>query len=277
MTEIDRQYQKLLRQILETGVEEVNWRTGHKVKSLPGLTVVIGAEDGFPLVSLRKIPLRLFVAEQVWFLTGSRRPEEFLRKFTKIWDDFSSLSGVVTVAYGWRWRNHFGRDQIDELVRMLTKDSSNRQGVVVTWDPAGDGLIAKQKLNVPCPFAFTVNIIGGRLNFHNLVRSNDMMLGFPHDVAGFALLQRMLAGYLGVGVGRYTHSISHGHIYDIHYDAARVLVRRRSRQKLIRLEPEKDWLKRAMKGDEKLVVEVVDQIERQYRPLESIAGLKIVL
>lgn len=241
------------------------------------MTVTVEPEDGFPLLSLRKIPVRLFTAEQVWFLTGSRRPEEFLRQFTKIWDDFSSLSGVVTAAYGWRWRNAFGRDQIMELVRLLKQDPSNRQGVVLAWDPGGDGLGAKTKLNVPCPFGFTVNIIGGKLNFHNLVRSNDMILGFPHDVAGFALLQRILAGHLGVGVGRYTHSISHGHIYDIHYDAAEELVRRRSRQRRIMLEPSSAWLRRAMKGDKDLVVEIVAELDRQYSPLRAIPGLKIVL
>lgn len=277
MTEIDRRYQQVLRQILDQGVEEVNARTGHRVKSVPGVTVTVEPEDGFPLLSLRKIPVRLFTAEQVWFLTGSRRPEEFLRQFTKIWDDFSSLSGVVTAAYGWRWRNAFGRDQIMELVKLLKRDPSNRQGVVLAWDPGGDGLGAKTKLNVPCPFGFTVNIIGGKLNFHNLVRSNDMILGFPHDVAGFALLQRILAGHLGVGVGRYTHSISHGHIYDIHYDAARELARRRSRQRRIMLEPGPDWFRRAVKGDSQLVVEIVEELERQYRPEAPIPGLKIVL
>jgi thymidylate synthase len=274
---LDRQYQKVLGQILEQGVEEINTRTGHKVKSLPGVTVVIEPEDGFPLLSLRKIPVRLFTAEQVWFLTGSRRPDQFLRQFTRIWDDFSSLSGVVTAAYCWRWRNAFGRDQIGELVAMLKKDPSNRQGVVLAWDPGGDGLGAKTKLNVPCPFGFTVNIIGGKLNLHNLVRSNDMILGFPHDVAGFALLQRILAGHLGVEVGKYTHSISHGHIYDIHYEAARELIKRRSRQGKISLEPSSTWLARAMKGDSKLVIEIVAELERQYRPLPPFSGLKIVL
>ena len=75
-----------------------------------------------------------------------------------------------------------------------------------------------------------------------------MILGFPHDVAGFALLQRILAGHLGVKVGRYTHSISHAHIYDIHYQAARELVKRRSQHGKIKLEPKPDWLKRAMRG-----------------------------
>lgn len=277
MTELDRQYQKILRRILTEGVEEVNARTGHKIKSLAGLTVAIEPEDGFPLLSLRKIPVRLFVAEQVWFLTGSRRPDQFLDQFTKIWADFSSVSGVVTAAYGWRWRQQFGRDQMMELVKLLEKDPSSRQGVVVAWDPGGDGLGAKTKLNVPCPFAFTVNIIGGKLNLHNLVRSNDMILGFPHDVAGFALLQRILAGHLGVGVGKYTQFISHAHVYDIHYDAARQLVRRRSRQGKIELEPGLAWLRRAMKGDRDLVVEIVNDLERQYQPLPPISGLKVVL
>ena len=104
-----------------------------------------------------------------------------------------------------------------------------------------------------------------------------MILGFPHDIAGFALLQRILAGHLGVRVGKYTQSISHGHIYDIHYQAAKEIVRRTNRHKRIKLEPEKDWLKRAMKGDEQLVVEIVNKLERQYKPLSPIPGLKIVL
>ena len=274
---LDRQYQKVLRQILKEGVEEVNKRTGHKIKSVAGVTVVIEPEDGFPLLTLRKIPVRLFAAEQVWFLTGSRRPEEFLNKFTHIWDDFSSVSGVVSAAYGWRWRHQFGRDQIAGLISSLKKDASNRQGVVLAWDAREDGLGGKQKPNVPCPFGFVVNIIGGKLNFHNLVRSNDMILGFPHDIAGFALLQRILAGHLGVGVGRYIHSISHAHIYDIHYQAAAELAKRRKWHKIIKLEPEQNWLMRAMEGDEKLVVEIVDKLSRQYQPQSPISGLKIVL
>ena len=123
---------------------------------------------------------------------------------------------------------------------------------------------------------FVANIIGGKLNLHNLVRSNDMILGFPHDVAGFALLQRILAGYLGVGVGKYTHSMSHAHIYDIHDDAAKAMMGRRAKSSKISREPKKDWLKRAMRGDRELVIEIVSELERQYKPLAVIPGLKIV-
>src|SRR5512147_2341129 len=114
MTEFDAAYQGLVRRIMTDGIEEVNARTGHAVRALPGLTIEV--ERGFPLLTLRRIPLRVFIAEQVWFLTGSRRPEESLRQFTKIWDEFTNINGVLPTAYGYRWRRHFGRDQIGKLV-----------------------------------------------------------------------------------------------------------------------------------------------------------------
>ena len=134
-------------------------------------------------------------------LLGGRRPAEFLDQFTKIWNDFTNPGGVVTVAYAYRWRTHFGRDQLAMLIDLLTKEPSSRQGVIVTWDPANDGLGGVTKRNVPCPYTFTVNIIGGKLHLHNVIRSQDMILGFPHDVAGFVLLQHILAQKLGVAVG----------------------------------------------------------------------------
>lgn len=278
MTTFDIQYQNLLKEIMDFGIEEVNLRTKHKVKALPGKTIEIEEEDGFPLLTLRKIPVRIFVAEQIWFLMGSRRPSEFLNKFTKIWDDFENIDGVVSTAYGYRWRHHFGRDQIKLLVEMLEKDQTSRQGVIITWDPASDGLSSKYlKANVPCPYTFTVNIIGGELHLHNTVRSNDMILGCPHDVAGFALLQQILAARLGVKVGKYTHSISHAHIYGIHYQAASELIKRKNNHPPLKLEAKKDWLERAQKGDEKLVEEIVSQVSKQYNPMEKVEGLQIVL
>ena len=92
--EFDWQYQTVLRQIMESGVEEVNKRTGHKTRILPGAFFAI--ERGFPLLSLRKIPVRIFVAEMIWYIMGSRMPSEFLQEFTKIWDDFSWLSLAET-------------------------------------------------------------------------------------------------------------------------------------------------------------------------------------
>lgn len=278
MTSFDLQYQKLLKEIMEDGIEETNERTKHKVRALPGKTIEINPEDGFPILTLRRIPVRLFTAEQVWFLTGSRRPSEFLNKFTKIWDDFTNVDGVISTAYGYRWRHHFGRDQIGLLIKMLEKEPSSRHGVILMWDPSNDGLSSTfKKANVPCPFTFTVNIIGGKLHLHLIVRSNDMILGAPHDMAGFALLQRILAARLGVKVGKLTYSISNAHIYGIHFDAAREIIKRKNTHKPLLLEAQKNWFERAEKADEKLVEEIVEIINKQYNPMESIKGLQIVL
>jgi thymidylate synthase len=276
MTQFDAAYRELIRRIMTDGVEERNIRTGHATRALPGLTIEVTA--GFPLLTLRRIPLKVFIAEQVWFLTGSRRPEESLRQFTKIWDDFTNLNGVIPTAYGYRWRRHFGRDQLAELVSLLERDPTSRQGVVVAWDPGGDGLDTRPShKNVPCPYTFTANIIGGALHLHNIVRSNDMMLGCPHDVAGFALLQRILAARLGVSVGKYTHSISNAHVYDLHYEAARELMGRQHDHPEIALEVGAGALDRAERGDFSLVEEIEAALAAQYHPLPALTGLKIVV
>ena len=274
----DNIYQETLKNILENGIREVNERTGHETASLPGVNFNIDLEkDGFPMLSLRKMPIKMFVAEQVWFIAGLRKPADFLREYTKIWDDFTNPGDTVTVAYGYRWRHHFGRDQLGDLVKLLENDPSSRHGVVLAWDPGSDGLGGMKRANVPCPFGFSVNILGGRLHLHNFVRSNDMMLGNPADVAGFALLQYILAERLGVRPGIYTHSISNAHIYDIHYEAAKEVISRSSQQEPIKVDIPKDAFKRAEAKDASLVEEISDNITSQYTPQEAIKGLKIVL
>ncbi len=228
MTKFDEIYQTLIRRIMTEGVAEVNRRTGHETRAIAGAHFSLDIEkDGFPLFTLRKIPITMFVAEQIWFIAGGRKPEDFLRDFTKIWDVFTNPGDVVTVAYGYRWRKHFGRDQLGLLIKLLEKDPSSRHGVVSAWDPGQDGLGGTVKKNVPCPYTFTVNIIGGRLNLHNIVRSNDCILGTPADVAGFALLQCILAQRLKVKPGLYSQSISNAHIYDNQYFAAEELLKRK--------------------------------------------------
>lgn len=276
MTQFDQQYRDAIIKIMNTGVDEFNERTGHTCKVVPGITFEL--DSGFPLLTLRKIPIKLFVAEQCWFLMGSNRPDEFLEQFTKIWDDFKETDGTVAAAYGFRWRHHFGRDQIKDLIALLLQSPGSRHGVVVTWDPSDDGLgSGTSKKNVPCPYTFTVNIIGSKLHMHNIVRSNDMMLGCPHDVAGFYLLMCILAGKLGVKPGKYTHSISNAHIYDTHFKQAWELSDRVSDHGPIYFEAQPDYFDRAERGDVSLVTEIVQKLEAQYQPQAAIKGMQIVL
>jgi thymidylate synthase len=244
MAEFDKIYKSLLKDLISRGVRETNQRTGHETTALPGLQFSIDLQkDGFPLLAQRKIPTKLFIAEQIWFISGARKPAIFLRNYTRIWDDFTNPGDVVTVAYGYR----------------------------------SDGLGGVSKTNIPCPYSFTVNIIGGRLNLMNVVRSNDMILGFPHDVAGFALLQAMLAQKLNVEPGTYSHIIANAHIYDIHYDAAKEMLARPAGSPKIKLALPPNSFGRAEKQDPDLVDEINQPLISKYTPGEPIKGLKIVL
>lgn len=278
MTTFDRIYQNALKQIMTEGIEETSLRQGVKTKAIPGLTFSFDIEkDGFPILTLRKVPIRMWVAEQIWFISGSRKPEDFLRNYTKIWDDFTNPNDVVTVAYGYRWRKHFGRDQLKLLIELLEQEPSSRQAVVITWDPTQDGLSMVKKKNVPCPFSFTVNIIGGKLHMHNIIRSNDFILGTPADVSGFALLQCILAQRLGVKPGVYTHTISNAHVYEGHYEGAEELIRRTNDHRNITLHLPPNAFQRAEEKDPSLADDIINDLSSQYEPSEAITGLKIVL
>jgi thymidylate synthase len=184
----------------------------------------------------------------------------------------------VESAYGFRWRAHFGRDQIDGLVKLLADDPTSRHGVILMWDPADDGLASgTKKKNVPCPYTFTVQIIGGKLCLHLVIRSNDMMLGNPHDTAGFALLAEFLAEKLGVEKGFLTVCISNAHIYDIHFDQAKEMVERAVTHEPIKFECPKNAFDRAENGDTELVTEIFEQFKGQYNPQESLGKMNIVL
>ena len=278
MTKFDQIYKDIVTNVMTNGIEEFSERTKFNTKIIPGLHFSIDIEkEGFPLLTLRKIPVKMFVSEQIWFISGARKPEIFLRDYTKIWDIFTNPGDVVTVAYGYRWRKHFGRDQLALLIELLEKEPSSRQGVVISWDPAQDGLSLIKKKNVPCPFSFTVNIIGGRLHLHNIIRSNDIILGMPSDVAGFALLQCILAQRLGVKPGIYSHSISNAHIYDNHYEGAQKILERNNEHKMIKLELPENAFEKAEKMDKELADAIIENINKQYNPMEAILGLKIAI
>lgn len=278
MTKFDQIYQKIISDIMKKGIREYSERTKLETSALPGVHFQIEPEkDGFPILTLRKIPFKSLFAEQIWFLSGARKPADYLREYTKMWDVFTNPGDVVTVAYGYRWRKHFGRDQIKLLIDLLTKEPSSRQAVVVTWDPSQDGLSLFKKANVPCPFTFTVNIIGGKLHMHNIVRSNDVILGVPFDVAGFCFLQYVLAQKLGVKVGTYSHSISNAHIYENHYAAAKELIKRKNNHKKIIFKLPKNAFERAEKKDRTLIPEIEKNIGPQYKPMDPIKNLKIAL
>ncbi|MBI2551189.1 hypothetical protein HYV73_02475 [Candidatus Uhrbacteria bacterium] len=277
MTSFDRLFLSHVRQIYYQGGRVYSERTGVDTKALAGVTYDLYPDGGFPLLTVRKIPVALFVSEVVWMVSG-KKELDFIRQFTKIWDDFADPDGTLPTAYGYRWRHHFGRDQLLDLVEHLREEPTSRQGVVLMWDPAGDGLRAPKKKNVPCPFTWVTNIIGGKLNLHLVIRSNDMMLGNPHDLAGFALLQAMLAQELGVEVGKLTVSISHAHIYATHFPQVEELLAREDHghpEIVCRLPP--GSFRRALAADTNLVHEIVEMFQSQYHPQKAVKKMKLAV
>ncbi len=273
MTRYDRQYQEVLFKLEAMGHQETNERTGKETCSLPGVTFRIDLEeDGFPLLSLRKMPLS-FIPEVMWMLSGSKR-SAWLSRHTKIWDAFADDEGIISAAYGHRWRHHFGVDQLEYAVTKLRMDPSTRHAVVMIWDPAED--VTKPQRNVPCPVMFTLMVMGGKLHMHLVIRSNDMVLGHPTDVAGYALLTHILAQHMGLRPGIMTVSISNAHFYADQRDVVRELLDRQGLCKKVKLRLPKDAYRRAMELDDSLIKEIKDGIEG-YAPEPAIKNIPIAL
>ena len=134
-------------------------------------------------------------------------------------------------------------------------------------------------MNVPCPYTFTVNIIGGKLHLHNIIRSNDMILGCPTDAAGFAFLALILAQKLNVEPGMYTHSVSNCHIYENHYEAAEEMLQRwvSGLNYVKPIELPMNAFECSEHKNEIFFDATVNRFKKNYDPLEPMGGLLITL
>lgn len=126
----------------------------------------------------------------------------------------------VKAAYGYRWRNHFGRDQLRLAVDALRKDPTDRRVYVSAWDPAEDGLGAVGQRNVPCPTSFTFSVQEGELHSSLFLRSSDVFVGLPYDVMGHALLMDAAAHELRLRPGVMHVTLAHAHLYECHWEMA---------------------------------------------------------
>lgn len=276
MKSFDEQYKNLIKDIMENGVEELNERTGSMCKVIPGMLLKVNLKEEFPLLSLRPIPIKMFVSETIFYLMGTKDPK-WLQKYTHIWDKFLDKNNEITTCYGYRYRHAFGRDQIDELITLLKKDTSSRQTVISIWDPRIDGLCGPSVPNIPCPISIIVQIIDKKLNMSVTIRSQDSYLGLPSDVAGFSLLNLILAKELNVEPGIYSHFIANAHIYSNQYENINLLLERNSIQKPIIINIPNNSLERAKNGDDTLVNEIIDDIKNKYTPLEKLPLIQIIL
>jgi thymidylate synthase len=198
----------------------VNRRTGVGVRTIPGgaaLKVDLSSRL-IPTIRTRRMFPKTPAAEVAWFLSG-RRSTGWLSQHTKIWSKFTDEAGEVGSAYGWRWREHFGRDQLRAALLLLRDDPSSRHALVSTWDPAIDGLGTPSKAT-PCPAFFQLGVTGESLHMCLYMRSSDVMVGLPYDIMGFSLLLDAVAASLSLLNGSLTVFIGNAHVYDVHVEAA---------------------------------------------------------
>jgi thymidylate synthase len=211
----------LLGDLLRHGVVETNARTGTRVRVHRGGTAfALDLSDRtLPVCGTRKLFPGTAAAEVAWFLSGDR-DVTWLRKYAPIWDKFVEDDGVtVAAAYGYRWRSHFGRDQVLDALQALNRDPSDRRVLVSAWDPGQDGLGRPSK-NVPCPTHFTLNVLAGELHSSLFIRSSDVFVGLPYDVMGHALLMDAMARELRLSPGVMHVTLAHPHLYESHWALA---------------------------------------------------------
>lgn len=222
---LEKMYRELMESVIEAPIEK-NARTGENIKVIEypvNLTLDLRNQT-VPTIGLRKTFPKSAAAEIAWFLQG-KQESSFIEKYAPFWDKFvedieteaGTIKGVKA-AYGYRWRNHFGRDQIADAIEALKEDPTNRRIYINAWDSKEDGLTAKNQSNVPCPVGFNLCIVNGRLNSTITLRSSDLFVGLPYDIMGHAYLMDAIATSVGVEVGFMGANLGHAHLYEAHWD-----------------------------------------------------------
>jgi thymidylate synthase len=249
-----KQYIDLVKTVLENGVYQPN-RTGISTYSVFGYFYKVDLQNGYPLLTTKKIFFNSMVNELFWFLSGESHIKN-LRKKTKIWDAWADDQGRLDTAYGRFWRRYpmpkegvegenWGEkwtsideetgqkvfDQIQFIIDTLKEIKVNpntpnlRRMVVSAWHP---GNAAESKLP-PCHYTFCFSVKNGKLNCHLTQRSGDIALGIPFNLACYSLLTHLLAQETGYEVGEFAHTIIDAHIYENHIEGLKKQLTREPR------------------------------------------------
>jgi thymidylate synthase len=224
-----RQYQALLRQILETGNQKTD-RTGTGTLSIFGPQMRFDLAEGFPLVTTKKVHLKSIIHELLWFLQGSTNIAYLKEHGVKIWDEWADENGDLGPVYGYQWRSwpdgHGGHiDQISQIIQQLKTQPDSRRMVVSAWNVAD---LPSMKLPA-CHALFQFYVADGRLSCQLYQRSADVFLGVPFNIASYALLTLMVAQVTGLQPGEFIWTGGDTHLYSNHLEQARLQLEREPR------------------------------------------------
>ena len=218
---VDTQYEDLLRKVLETGVPKED-RTGTGTVSLFGERLRYDLATDFPLITTKRVHFKSVAVELLWFLRGDGNTAWLRANGVTIWDEWADANGDLGPIYGVQWRSWPKRDggtvdQIANLMQTLRTNPDSRRMIVSAWNVADLPEMALE----PCHALFQFYVAGGRLSCQLYQRSADMFLGVPFNIAGYALLTRMIAAQAGLLPGDLIWVGGDCHIYNNHVEQVR--------------------------------------------------------
>lgn len=224
----EQQYLDLMRDILANGVEKAD-RTGIGTLSVFGRSLRFNLNDGFPLLTTKRVWFKGVVHELLWFLKGSTNIQYLLDNDVHIWDEWADEQGNLGPLYPKQWRaweeiHGLGdqtytvyHDQIKNIISEIMINPNSRRLVLSAWNVAD---LSRMKLP-PCHFACEFDITDGKLNCMFIMRSTDVFLGLPFNIASYALLTHLIAKVTGYKVGDLVYCGGNVHLYKNHLDQAR--------------------------------------------------------
>lgn len=222
-------YLNLLQRILDEGIEKTD-RTGTGTKSIFGHQMRFDLEDGFPLLTTKKLHLKSIIYELLWFLKGDTNIKYLKEHGVRIWDEWADEDGNLGPVYGHQWRswpdyNGGTIDQIQNVINLIKHHPDSRRMMVTAWNPAE----IEQMALPPCHCLFQFYVANGRLSLQLYQRSADTFLGVPFNIASYALLLQMMAQVTGLQVGEFIHTTGDTHLYLNHLEQAQLQLTRTPR------------------------------------------------
>ena len=232
-------YHDLLSHILEFGHRKED-RTGTGTLSVFGYQMRFALNEGFPLLTTKKVHVKSIVHELLWFLKGDTNINYLKENGVSIWDEWADADGNLGPVYGHQWRNFGARksgetwcgttlsqdlpgvDQISDVLKQIKNNPDSRRLIVSAWNPVD---VPKMALP-PCHSMFQFYVAGGALSCQLYQRSADVFLGVPFNIASYALLTHMIAQVCNLKVGDFVHTLGDAHLYTNHIEQARLQLSR---------------------------------------------------
>jgi thymidylate synthase len=234
-----KQYLDLVQHVMESGCQKGD-RTGTGTKSVFGYQMRFDLNEGFPMVTTKKLHLKSIIYELLWFLKGDTNIQYLQENGVKIWDEWADTNGNLGPVYGHQWRNWNSEeiDQIADLIKELKSNPNSRRMLVSAWNPSVlpdttksfEENVANNKAALPpCHAFFQFYVADGKLSCQLYQRSADIFLGVPFNIASYALLTMMIAQVCNLGVGEFIHTFGDAHIYNNHFEQLELQLSRETR------------------------------------------------